>query len=165
MPVPYGFGVGDFVAVGTLAWNIYKSCKAAPVSFSNISNKVLSLHAVLKEADKTISRSPLSPKSQARLNTISDRCQSVLSDLQALVDKYENIETQSKWTWDHIKWGAEDIVGIRSRLISNTTFLTASVRWATSLFKYPKSQLMKSLFSTSQTRVEQKLNKLISDIQ
>ena len=26
MPVPYGFGVGDFVAVGTLAWNVYKAC-------------------------------------------------------------------------------------------------------------------------------------------
>ena len=26
MPVPYGFGVGDFVAVGTLAWRVYRSC-------------------------------------------------------------------------------------------------------------------------------------------
>lgn len=146
MVVPIGFGVGDFVAVGTLAWNVYKSCKAAPGSFSNISNEVLSLHAVLKEADETIFKSPLLPESRARLKTIGDGCQDVLGDLQALVDRYEKWGTQSKRTWDRMKWGAEDIVEIRSRLISNATMLTAFI-------------------STSQTSVEQKLDKLISDFQ
>ncbi|KAK0513111.1 hypothetical protein JMJ35_004097 [Cladonia borealis] len=120
MVVPIGFGVGDFVAVSTLAWNVYKSCKAAPGSFINISNEVLSLYAVLKEADET--------------------------DLQALVDKYESLGTQSKRTWDRMKWGTENVTEIRSRLVSNTTFLTAYI-------------------STSQTRVEQKLDKFISEIQ
>ena len=128
MPVPYGFGVGDFVAVGTIAWNVYKSCRAAPGSFSNISNEVLSLHAVLKEADETIFRSPLSPESQARLKTIGDGCQCVLGDLQALVDKYESLGTQTKRTWDRMKWGQEDINEIRTRLISNATMLTGFIR-------------------------------------
>ena len=136
MVVPYGFGVGDFVAVGTLAWDVYKSCRAAPGSFNNISIEVLSLHAVLKEADETIFRSPLSPESQARLEIIGDGCQRVLGDLQALVDKYERLGTQSKRTWDRMKWGAEDIVELRSRIISNTTLLTAFMRWAAFLFKY-----------------------------
>ena len=26
MPVPFGFGISDFVAVGDLAWRIYLSC-------------------------------------------------------------------------------------------------------------------------------------------
>ena len=128
MPVPYGFGVGDFVAVGTIAWNVYKSCRAAPGSFSNISNEVLSLHAVLKEADETIFRSPLSPESQARLKIIGDGCQCVLGDLQALVDEYESLGTQSKRTWDRMKWGQEDINEIRTRLISNATMLTGFIR-------------------------------------
>lgn len=165
MVVPYGFGVGDFVAVGTLAWDVYKSCRAAPGSFSNISIEVLSLHAVLKEADETIFRSPLSPESQARLKTIGDGCQCVLGDLQALVDKYESLGTQSKRTWDRMKWGAEDIVEVRSRIISNTTLLTAFMRWAGFLFKYLNLPLMLLLLSTSQTSVEQKLDKLISDFQ
>ena len=159
------FGAGDIVAVGTLAWNVYKSCKDAPGSFNDISNEVLSLHAVLKEADETILKTPLPPQSQARLKTICDGCQSVLSDLQALVDKYENLGTQSKWTWDRMKWGTENVVEIRSRLVSNATFLTAYIRWGYSLFKYLESQLMESLYSTSQTRVEQKLDKFINDIQ
>ena len=165
MVVPYGFGVGDFVAVGTLAWNVYKSCRAAPNSFSNISIEVLSLHAVLKEADETIFRSPLSPESRARLKTIGDGCQCVLGDLQALVDKYESLGTQSKRTWDRMKWGAEDIVEIRSRIISNTTLLTAFMRWAAFQFKYLDLPLIQLLLSTSQTSVEQKLDKLISDFQ
>ncbi len=162
---PYGFGVGDFVAVGTLAWNVYKSCRAAPGSFSNISIEVLSLHAVLKEADETIFKSPLPPQSQARLKTIGDGCQCVLGDLQALVEKYENLRTQSKRTWDRMKWGAEDIAEIRSRLISSTTMLTAFIRWAPFLFEYLNLLLMQLPFSTSQTSVEQKLDKLIRDFQ
>ena len=165
MVVPYGFGVGDFVAVGTLAWNVYKSCRAAPGSFSNISIEVLSLHAVLKEADETIFKSPLSPESQVRLKTIGDGCQCVLGDLEALVDKYESLGTQSKRTWDRMRWGAEDIVEIRSRLISNATMLTAFIRWAPFLSKYLDPPLMQLPLSTSQTSVEQKLDKLISDFQ
>ena len=124
----FGFSVGDFLAVGTLAWDVYKSCRAAPDSFSNISNEVLSLHAVLKEADETIFKSPQLPKRQARLKTIGDGCQYVLDDLQALVDKYESLGTQSKRTWDRMNWGSEDISDIRSRLISNATMLTVFIR-------------------------------------
>ena len=124
----YTPGVGDVVAVGTLAWNVYKSCKGAPGSFSNISNEVLSLHVVLKEVDETFLKSPLPPQSQKRLKTICDGCQNVLSDLQALVDKYESLGTQSKRTWDRMKWGTENVTEIRSRLVSNTTFLTAYIR-------------------------------------
>ena len=165
MVVPFGFSVGDFIAVSTLAWDIYESCKDTPGSFKDISDEVLSLHAVLKEADETILSSPLSlsPQSQERLKRIYDGCQRALSDLQALVDKYQSLGIQRKWTWDRIKWGTENIVEIRSRLVSNTTFLTAYIRWG-SLFKYMKSQLMESL-STSQMRVEQKLDRFIRNVQ
>ena len=163
MVVPFGFGLGDFIAVGTLAWDVSNSCKGIPNGFNDISDEVLSLHAVLKEADETILKSPLSPQSQERLKRIYDGCQRTLSDLQALVDKYECLLIQSKWTWDHIKWGTEDIVKIRSRLVSNTTFLTACIRWG-SLSKYMKSQLMESL-NTSQMRVEQKLDRFIRNVQ
>ena len=84
MVVPFGFSVGDFIAPGTLASDVYKSCKGIPGSFNDISGEVLSLHAVLKEADETILSSPLSlwPQSQERLKRI-DGCQRALSDLQA----------------------------------------------------------------------------------
>ena len=61
MPVPsgVGVGVGDFVAVGTLAWNVYKAAKGAPEAFNQIHDDMLSLHVVLKEAEETVGKSPL----------------------------------------------------------------------------------------------------------
>jgi hypothetical protein len=50
----FGFSIGDFVAVGNLAWQVWKSCKDAPESFRNVSQEVLSLHAVLKEIEELL---------------------------------------------------------------------------------------------------------------
>jgi hypothetical protein len=50
----FGYSVGDFIAVGALAWDVYRYCKGAPESFGNISSEVLSLYAVLKEAEETV---------------------------------------------------------------------------------------------------------------
>lgn len=106
MPVPYGFGVGDFVATVTLAWDLYKSTKDAPESFNNIHSDVLSFHAVLKEAEETILKEHYSESRQARLNQIGDGCRSVLIDLDILVKKYASLGTQSKRTWDRMRWGS-----------------------------------------------------------
>ncbi|KAL8642606.1 MAG: hypothetical protein Q9226_008488 [Calogaya cf. arnoldii] len=99
----FGFGVGDFVTVGTLAWkvykNVYKAAKDAPESFQKVHRDVLSLHAVLKEAGESIFDPPLSLQRQQRLHTIVDGCTSVLDDLQGLVNRYEEMGTQGKLTW------------------------------------------------------------------
>lgn len=96
MVVPYGFGVGDFIAVGTLAWQVFKATKSAPDSFQRIYIEVLSLRAVLKEAEEFMFKSLLQPQWQKRLEAIANGCASVLTDLQKLVTKYEGLETQSK---------------------------------------------------------------------
>lgn len=164
MHVPYGFGVGDFVAVGTLAWNVYKSCrfepylaaslpkynsnrsvgKAAPGSFDSISVEVLSLHAVLKECEETVFSRSISPERKERLVAIKEGCDMVLRDLQSLVVKYESLGTQSKRTWDRMKWGNEDIAEIRARITSNISLLTAYI-------------------TTSQQCVEAKFDKFIQE--
>jgi len=75
----FGYSVGDFITVGQLAWTVYKSRRDAPESFNNISIEVLSLHALLKEVEETISDHPL-PESKASLATITSGCQDVLQD-------------------------------------------------------------------------------------
>jgi hypothetical protein len=122
------FGVGDFLAVGTLAWDVYRSCREAPESFGNISLEVLSLYAVLKDAKETAFAQPLSPTRQESLNIVVDGCSSVLKDLDHLVDKYQSLGTQSKRTWDRLRYGNEDVPELRARLISNTVLLTAWIR-------------------------------------
>ena len=114
------------------------------MSFGNISLEVLSLHAVLKECEETLFDRPLQPTRAERLIVIKDGCDKVLVDLQSLVDKYESLGTQSKRTWDRMKWGNEDIGEIRGRLISNTTMLNAFI-------------------STSQSNVESKLDNFIAE--
>ena len=135
----FGYSVGDFLAVGQLAWKVYKSCRDAPESFNNISLEVLSLHALLKEVEETLSSCPLTQSKQASLATITAGCQNVLLDLQALVLKYESLGTQSKRTWDRVRWGSKDIAELRARLTSNTMLLTAFLRHVNSFFSTSSS--------------------------
>ena len=125
----FGFGVGDFVQLGQLAWTVYKACKEAPESFGNISQEVLSLHAVLREVDESIASHDLTQTQKIGLKTVGGGCHSVLTDLETLVSKYESLGTQSKRTWDRMGWGFEGIADLRSRLTSNTVLLTAFMRW------------------------------------
>lgn len=125
----FGFSVGDFVAAGNLAWQVYKSCKAAPESFKNISQEVLSLHAVLKEIEETLLGRPLPPSKEAGLATVTGGCKDVLQDLQSLVLKYESLGWSTKRTWDRLRWHSDDIAELRARLTSNIVLLTAYIRY------------------------------------
>ncbi|KAH0541665.1 hypothetical protein FGG08_003896 [Glutinoglossum americanum] len=140
----FGYSVSDFITLGSLAWNVYKACKAAPESFGNISLEILSLHAVLKEVEEIVFVRPLASERQASLKVVGDGCYSVLNDLQSLVQKYHSLGTQSKRTWDRVNWHAEDISELRSRLVVNVTLLT-------------------TLISTSQASVEKKLDDFIRE--
>lgn len=37
----FGFSVGDFLAVGNLAWSIYRSCKGLTEEFQEVSREAL----------------------------------------------------------------------------------------------------------------------------
>jgi hypothetical protein len=129
----FGYSVGDFIALGTLAWSVYQSCKGAPESFNDISSVVLSLHAVLQEAEETIFAQPLSPTKQIRMKAVGDACHHILKDLDNLYKEYQSLGTQSKRTWDRMKWGSENIGELRARLISNTGLLTAWIGYVREL--------------------------------
>jgi len=130
----FGYSLGDIIALGQLAWNVYKSCRDAPESFNNIATEVLSLQAVLKEVEETLSNYPLSQSKKANLATILNGCRSVLEDLQALVDKYESLGTQSKRTFDRMGWGTNDIAELRARLVSNVAMLNTFMRYVSAHF-------------------------------
>ena len=116
----FGLAIGDLVAVGNLAWTVYKSCKGAAGSFQNISSEVLSLHALLQETREALSAHPLPASERANLATILAGCQGVLNDLQSLVERYKSLGTQSKRTWDRMRWGASDIAEIRAQFSLRT---------------------------------------------
>lgn len=124
----FGYGVGDCLAVATLAWQVYKSCRDAPESFSNIQIEVLSLHAVLKEVEESLPDQQLTTSRQHSLATISQGCEAVLRDLKALIDRYESLGSKSKRTWDRMKWSSTEVAELRARLTSNTVLLIAFMR-------------------------------------
>ena len=99
---------------------------------------------MLKEGEEILFIHPLPAARAERLNTIKEGCKKVLIDLQNLVEKYESLGTQSKRTWDRMRWGNEDVAAIRARLTSNISLLTAFI-------------------STSQSSVETKLDKFIEE--
>jgi hypothetical protein len=84
---------------------------------------------VLKEVEETLTDEPLSPTKQHSIAVITQGCQAVLQDLDALVKKYESLGMQSKRTLDRMKWGSNDIAELRARLTSNTVMLTAFLRY------------------------------------
>ena len=51
MPEPFVFGVGDFLAVVTLVWNVYRVYGGAPQQFRDFSEQILSLHAVIGKVE------------------------------------------------------------------------------------------------------------------
>ena len=129
MVVSCGFGVGDFVAVGTLVWTLYKSTKEAPESFRNIHLELLSLHAVIKETEETVFKYTLPSARESRLKAVKDGLDGVLSDLETLVEKYEGLSIKSRgFVWARMRWASEDITEIRSRLNTHVTLLGTFVR-------------------------------------
>lgn len=125
----FGFSVGDFIAISTLAFKVHKACRGSSESFDNISTEVASLHVVLKEVAELISENDMSPTKQKSLAIITRGCDGVLKDLQALVAKYELLPMKSRIAWDWAKYGMEDIGELRSRLTSNIGLLNIFMRF------------------------------------
>lgn len=99
---------------------------------------------MLREGEESLFVHPLPPTRAERLKHVKGGCEKVLIDLQTLVKRYESLGTQSKRTWDRMRWGNEDVAEIRARLTSNISLLTAFI-------------------STSQVSVETKLDKFIEE--
>jgi len=146
MPVPYGFGVGDFLAVGALVLNVYNAYADAPEQFRNFSKEILSLHVVIKKVEQQLGCTPGSDSYQAgsaelpgsgsstlRLNsrntedlkTLFDGLQAIVTELAVLHAKYQSLASNPKISFDRLKWGKEDLSGLRVRIHTNISLLTA----------------------------------------
>ena len=130
----FGVSVGDIILLGSLTWKLYKNCKESSTEFRRISSEVASLHVVIKETEEYIKETQgLSPSRDARLTILVDGCKEVLTELESLLNNYESLGTQAQRSWDRMRWGFEELADVRSKIISNTTLLTA---FNSSLAKY-----------------------------
>ena len=125
----YGYGVGDFLAVSTLALKVYNAYKDAPGDYRHISEEVKSLHIMIEEGVHHLERTTPSCSQQQKGNEILQGCHSVLEDLSAFINKYRSLASANKHqVVTRVKLGMEDMTALRTRLISNTILLNGFIQ-------------------------------------
>ena len=121
----FGFGVGDFITVGKLVWDVYSAYADAPEQFRNFSQEIMSLHVVFQQLEDQLHKTTtFSAKDTQNLKTLHDGLKGIMEELDALLKKYQSLSDNHSVSFDRLKWGQEDLVGLRDRLRSNITLLT-----------------------------------------
>ncbi|KAE9366586.1 hypothetical protein N431DRAFT_76822 [Stipitochalara longipes BDJ] len=117
----FGFGIGDFFALGQLALDVYKSCKTASEDLKNLSSEILSLLEILQALRTLQSDHSLPEWNQGTLANLLSTCRDVLQDVQAQVEKRKSFKSDRKrmLLFDRLKWGKYDIDVLTTRLTRN----------------------------------------------
>ena len=135
----FGFGVGDFLAVGKLVWGVYRAYADAPEQFRDFSQEILSLHIVIRQVEDELDISGsggvpnLSTKAKNDLEILYDGLEGIMKELDDLLKKYQDLSENHSISFDRLKWGQEDLVRLRDKLRSNLTLL---ITFNSSLAKY-----------------------------
>ncbi|KAJ7204392.1 hypothetical protein GGX14DRAFT_646912 [Mycena pura] len=148
----FGVGIGDVVLVTNLAWKLYKSCKESSEDFRRISNELALLHIALGETQDYLNEhnGQLADSRRNRYQILLDNCKVPLEDLNALLGRYDSLNTQSQRTWDRMRFGLKDLAEIRQRFVEITTQLSC---------------FNTMLINSCTTRIEKKLTKFIQEVQ
>ncbi|KFZ16434.1 hypothetical protein V501_02227 [Pseudogymnoascus sp. VKM F-4519 (FW-2642)] len=128
----FGFSVGDFIAAIQLANKIWKEFVGAPSQFKAISDEIRSLLIVLQDADVAYPNQELSVDQKRDLEGIDKGCRNVLDELQQIVDKNSEVDSECgsvskriKRVWKRLSWKPEDINELRGRISTNISLLNA----------------------------------------
>ena len=112
----FGFSVGDIVAIGSLAWNIYRKMAAAPAQLQQVKDSVGLLHFTLNATAENVRKATDLYDNMVSLNSpqaITRQCETALLELQRLHSKYDKPKLNLIDRW---KWGMEDIQDIQNKL-------------------------------------------------
>jgi hypothetical protein len=125
----FGFAIGDFIAVGQLAWMLYRDCytiaRGAPQEFQLLLGEISTLSKSLKILQEEVSDpgSTLVWAGEDRVRMVNEmvsRVNLTLMELQKVAKKYEILGTGSKGKqiWVKLKWSAKfaSIDSLRSRV-------------------------------------------------
>ena len=121
----FGYSVGDFIAISGLAAKVYSAYKNAPDDYKHISEEVKSLQICVDQAVKYLKNTALSEVKRREGQDALQSCQSILKDLNSLIEKYQSLASTNKMqVFKRVKLGTEDITTLRARLTSNTVLLS-----------------------------------------
>ena len=122
----FGFSVGDIIAVGQLAWTLYRDCylaaRGAPEGFQLLVKEIQtlsgSLNILQEEASNAQSPLVLAGEDRVRMvNEMVERIGGTLKDLQKMATKHKLLGSAAgsrrKQIWAKLSWSLE-VSGIDS---------------------------------------------------
>ena len=125
----FGFGVGDILSISKLAVTVYTAYKDAPNDYKHVAEEVDSLQIMINNAAQHFKSTALSDNDRQQGQKVLKGCQSVLEDLNSLIEEYKSLaSTNTNQIFKRVKLGTEDITSLRVRLISNTGLLSSFIR-------------------------------------
>ena len=124
----FGRGVGD-MAISKLAVKVYTAYKDAPNDYKHVAEEVKSLQIIINKAAQHLESTTLGDNDRQEGQEVLKGCQSVLGDLDSLMEKYSSLASaNSTQVFERVKLGTEDIASLRARLTSNATLLSSFIR-------------------------------------
>ncbi|KGO40643.1 hypothetical protein PEXP_071470 [Penicillium expansum] len=88
----FGFSLGDFVSVITLANKLRRDFVGAPSQFNSISREVRGLTIILQDVDVQLPGYDIDDRQREQLGEISHSCGTLLNELQDAIAKYKVVE-------------------------------------------------------------------------
>ena len=133
------FAAVDFLGIGTLVRNVYTAYTRAPEQFRKFSQEILSLHVVYNQVEDQLRNQglgsnglTLSARATDDLKILHDGLQTIVKELDALLKEYWSLTKSHGISFDQLRWGQEDLAGLRERIVVHVGLLTAfntSLTW------------------------------------
>ena len=128
MSIP-GWGVGDIITISGLAYKVYTAYKDAPDNYRHISDEVEALQTLVDKVAEYFQSTTISSSDHDNGQKILKGCQSVLEDLNTLIEKYKSrVSTNKSVVFTRVKLGLEDIATLQARLTTNTVRLNGFIQ-------------------------------------
>ena len=123
------YSCGNIVAISQLALKVYTAYKSAPGDYKHVAEEVDSLRVMINTAEKHLRSTTLNNSDLQDGQKVFQGCQSILEDLNSLLQKYKSLPfTKKRLAFQRVMLGREDITTLRARLISNATSLSSFIR-------------------------------------
>ena len=112
----FGTGVDDIITLSKLAVKVSTAYKDAPNSYRHISKEVMSLQMIIDKVMQYFENTALSDHDRQLGQEVLESCQSILEDLDSLIEKCTNFKK--------VQLGAE----LKAKLLLNTILLNSFVQ-------------------------------------
>ena len=117
----FGFSIGDFMNLVQLTTRTYQGWKKACGEYTDITQELDNLNILLSRAAAEIEVPSSLLLHQDRdldqLKALTSSCTAIVSQLESIVLSYGGLSKSRRSTWDRIRFGQQNLTGLRVKLI------------------------------------------------